>query len=620
MKKQIRQLFLIVYDSIAILVSLFLAFFVRFEFKILFVDSELSIYVNTLSKVIITVILIKLIILYAMRMYSSLWKYASMEEVLQIVFASAFATAGFMGYMLIMQQSFPRSIFILTFIFDTVLFSAVRLSYRTLRVFKERRQYGVAEVKNVMIVGAGQSGAAIIKELKLHSELRSRPVAIIDDDETKIGHTMNGVPIVGSRYSIREFAKRYNVDQIIIAIPSADKMTVKEIVDEASKTHCELKIVPGIYELINGQVDVSTLRNVEIKDLLGREEVELDTDAMRDYVAGKVVMVTGGAGSIGSELCRQLAKYDPQKLIILDNYENNTYFLELELRRAQPNLNIVAIIASIRDRKRIFEVFAQHRPALVFHAAAHKHVPLMETSPCEAVKNNVFGTKNIMDAAEQFAVERFVMISTDKAVNPTNVMGASKRIAEMMIQSKSDSTTTKYVAVRFGNVLGSNGSVIPIFKKQIEAGGPVTVTHREIERYFMTIPEASKLVIQASSFAENSEIFVLDMGEPVKIVKLAENLIKLSGYKPYVDIAIEFVGLRPGEKMFEELILNQENAIKTSNEKIFIERPEHFSHQYIDTMLSDLENACNGDGNIKAVLKRYIVTFNYTEEKDGTTV
>ncbi len=603
-----------IYDGLAILASLFLAFFVRFEFKILLVDASLAEYVGVLSQVIIAVILIKLIVLYAMRMYSSLWRYASIEEAFQIVFASAFATAGFMGYMLIMQQDLPRSIFVLTFIFDTVFFAAARLSYRTLRVFKERRHYGVAEVKNVMIVGAGQSGAAIIKELKIHTELKSKPVAIIDDDETKIGQTMNGVPIVGSRYSIREFAKRYAVDQIIIAIPSADKLTIKEIVEEASKAHCELKIVPGMYELINGQVDVTTLRNVEIKDLLGREEVKLDTEVMRSYVAGKVVMVTGGAGSIGSELCRQIAKYEPAQLIILDNYENATYYLELELKKKHSALSLLSVIASIRDRQRIFDIVANYRPALIFHAAAHKHVPLMETSPCEAIKNNVFGTNNVIEAAEQFGVERFVMISTDKAVNPTNVMGASKRIAEMIIQSKRDSVTTKYVAVRFGNVLGSNGSVIPIFKRQIEQGGPVTVTHKDIERYFMTIPEACKLVLQASSFAEKSEIFVLDMGEPIKIVSLAENIIKLSGFKPYSDIDIEFTGLRPGEKMFEELILNRDNAIKTANEKIFIEKPEQFDDLQIKQMLADLAAACSAGGDIKAALKQYIPTFNYLED------
>lgn len=613
MKKQFRQILLVIYDIIAILISLFMAFFVRFDANLL-TNPDLAGYLKQLTPMIFTIILIKLVILYLMRMYSSLWKYASIEEAIQIVFAAAMAMTGFMGYTLLMQSHLPRSIYGLTFIFDAILFSLVRLSYRTLRVFKERRHYGVANIKNVMIVGAGQAGAAIIKELKSHTELKSRPVAIIDDDESKIGQTMNGVPIVGSRYSIREFAHRNDIHQIIIAIPSADKSKLKEIVDEAAQTHCELKILPGMYELIDGKVEISSLRNVEITDLLGRKEIELDNSAMQRYVSNKVMMVTGGAGSIGSELCRQIAKYQPSLLVILDNYENNTYFLELELKKHYENLKVVSIIATVRDRQRIFEVVSAYRPQVIFHAAAHKHVPLMETSPCEAIKNNVLGTKNVMDAAGEYGVERFVLISTDKAVNPTNVMGASKRIAEMIVQSKANSEATKYVAVRFGNVLGSNGSVIPIFKKQIEMGGPVTVTHRNIERYFMTIPEACKLVIQASSFAQNSEIYVLDMGEPVKIVSLAENLIKLSGFKPYEEIDIVFSGLRPGEKMYEELILNQENALKTENDKIFVEKPTHFSPEYIEIMLTKMQDACaQSDDAIKQVLKTYIPTFKHEE-------
>lgn len=613
MKKQFRQVMLIVYDIVAILISLFMAFFVRFDANLL-TNPDMAGYLKQLTPMIFTIILIKLVILYLMRMYSSLWKYASIEEAIQIVFAAAMAMTGFMGYTLLMQSHLPRSIYGLTFIFDAILFSLVRLSYRTLRVFKERRHYGVADIKNVMIVGAGQAGAAIIKELKSHSELKSRPVAIIDDDESKIGQTMNGVPIVGSRYSIREFANRNDVDQIIIAIPSADKSKLKEIVDEAAQTHCELKILPGMYELIDGKVEISSLRNVEITDLLGRKEIELDNSAMQRYVSNKVMMVTGGAGSIGSELCRQIAKYQPSLLVILDNYENNTYFLELELKQHFENLKVISVIATVRDRQRIFEVVSTYHPQVIFHAAAHKHVPLMETSPCEAIKNNVLGTKNVMDAAGEYGVERFVLISTDKAVNPTNVMGASKRVAEMLVQSKANNTGTKYVAVRFGNVLGSNGSVIPIFKKQIEMGGPVTVTHRNIERYFMTIPEACKLVIQASSFARNSEIYVLDMGEAVKIVSLAENLIKLSGFKPYEEIDIVFTGLRPGEKMYEELILNQNNALKTDNDKIFIEKPTHFTPEYIEVMLGKMLDACEqSDDAIKQVLKTYIPTYKHEE-------
>ncbi len=609
MKKQFRQIFLISYDIFAILLSIFIAFYIRFDANVL-INPSMKEYLDILEPTIITIILIKIIILYILKMYSSLWKYASIEEAVQIVLASVFSTTAFMGYMLITNHVLPRSIYILTFGVDTVLFALMRLSYRTLRVFKERQTFGTAEIKNVMIVGAGQAGAAIIKELKNHIELKSRPVALIDDDESKIGQSLNGVPVVGTRYSIREYANRYDVDQIIIAIPSLDKKKIKDIIDEASQTNAELKIVPGIYELIDGNVDVSKLRDVEISDLLGREEVELDNAVMKEYISGNVIMVTGGAGSIGSELCRQIAVFNPSKLIVLDNYENSTYFLELELKKAHPNLEIISIIANIRDRDRIFSIADKYKPYLIFHAAAHKHVPLMEISPVEAIKNNVFGTKNVMDAAEKCGSVKFIMISTDKAVNPANVMGASKRIAEMMIQSR-ENKGTKFVAVRFGNVLGSNGSVIPIFKKQIEDGGPVTVTHKDIQRYFMTIPEACKLVIQASRFANNNEIFVLDMGEPVKIVTLAENLIRLSGYRPYEDIEIKFTGLRPGEKMFEELILNKETAIKTENEKIFIERPEEFSSDYIDGMLARFERTCelNNDNSIKQIIKEHIKTY-----------
>ncbi len=615
MKKQLRQGLLLTYDIIAILLSIFLSFYLRFDANLL-KSPDMAKYLQEISPLIFTIVLIKIIILYILRMYSSLWKYASVEEAMQIVISSALATSAFMGYMLIMRADLPRSIYIITFALDTFLFAIARLSYRTLRVFKERKNYGVAEVKNVIIVGAGQAGAAVIKELKNHSELKSRAVALIDDDESKIGQTLNGVPVVGSRYSIREFTKRYNAQQIIIAIPSTDKLTIKEIVAEASQTDAELKIVPGIYELIDGKIDVTKLRNVEITDLLGRKEVELDNDVMQKYVDNKTIMVTGGAGSIGSELCRQIAKYSPKELIILDNYENNTYLLELELRKKYPELKISAIIANIRERERIFNIIKKYKPAIIFHAAAHKHVPLMETAPSEAIKNNVFGTKNIMDAAEKYKVNKFVMISTDKAVNPTNVMGASKRIAEMLIQSRPEDSHTKYVAVRFGNVLGSNGSVIPIFKRQIAEGGPVTVTHPKIERYFMTIPEACKLVIQASTFAKNNEIFVLDMGEPVKIITLAENLIRLSGLKPYEDIEIIFSGLRPGEKMYEELILNQDKSIKTENEKIFIEKPDDFSVKYIDELLAELKTACNeNSASVKAVLKKHIPTYEPKENK-----
>ncbi len=607
--KRFRQVILITYDVLAVLLSMFIAFYVRFD-ENLFTNPNMHDYLDQMLHIGFTIVLIKIVVLYLFKMYSSLWQYASIEEAVQIVGASIVATLVTIAYMVIINNSLPRSIYIITFTVDTILFAAGRLAYRTIRVFKERRMFGTSDVKNIMIIGAGKAGSLLIKELRVHKELKSHPTVIIDDDKSKIGKSLNGVPIVGSRYSILYNVKKYDIDQIIIAIPSLDNEMLSDIIDEASRTNIEVKIVPGLYEIVDGNVNITKLRNVEIADLLGREEVELDNEVMYDYVTGKNIMVTGGAGSIGSELCRQIARFRPQKLIVLDNYENNTYLLELELKKKYPHLSVVSIIANIRERNRIFEVVKEYRPYVVFHAAAHKHVPLMETSPVEAIKNNVFGTKNVMDAADKYGVSKFVMISTDKAVNPANVMGASKRIAEMMIQSKK-SISTKFVAVRFGNVLGSNGSVVPIFKKQIEEGGPVTVTHRDIERYFMTIPEACKLVIQASVFAKNNEIFVLDMGEPVKIVTLAENLIRLSGYTPYEDIKIKFTGLREGEKMFEELILNKENSIKTENEKIFIEKPESISDEDVDIMLDKLRVVCEKDSNYVArdVLREYIATY-----------
>lgn len=614
MKKQIRQLILFTSDIIAIQLSIVLAFMLRFDSN--FIENTTSKgYFQTYLTVVIAITLIKIVILYAMKMYNSLWRYASVEELVQIVVASLYATFAFMGYMLVMRYNFPRSIYIMSFIFDTILFGSVRLSYRILRVYRERKKYGHSGLKKVLVVGAGQAGASIIRELRNHVELQSKPVAVIDDDVTKIGKSINGVPIVGTRLSIREICNKESIDQIIIAIPSADKATIREIINEASSTHCELKIVPGIYELIDGVVDISTVRNVEITDLLGRKEIKLDTSEMNDYVSGKTIMVTGGGGSIGSELCRQIAKFSPSKLIILDIYENNAFSLENELRRKYPELDLSVVIASVRDKDRIFEVVSKYKPYVIFHAAAHKHVPLMEANPSEAIKNNVFGSLNVINAAKEFCVDRFVLISTDKAVNPTNVMGATKRITELLIQSQKDCTTTKFVAVRFGNVLGSNGSVIPTFKKQIEEGGPITVTHPDMERYFMTIPEAARLVIQASSFGRNSEIFVLDMGEPVLIKTLAENLIKLSGLKPYDDIDIKFTGLRPGEKMFEELILNEENAVKTAYEKIFIEKPEEIRPHVVKSMLKDLKGSIPlGDSAIRKTLKAYIPTFTHEKE------
>lgn len=609
MEKRIRQLGLLIVDVFAIHLSFILAFYLRFDQRA-FTSSESVGYFTVYLKVAITVTLIKVVVLYLMKMYNSLWRYASVEELIQVVFSTLFSTTAFMGYMLIMDLQLPRSIYFLTFIIDTIFIGAIRLSYRIIRVYKERRNVGRLKTQRVLVVGAGQAGATIIKELKNHRELNRLPVAVIDDDRSKIGSEINGVPVVGTRLSIREVVIREDIYEIIIAIPSANKSTIQEIIKEASGCDCSLKIVPGLYELIDGEVTISSVRNVEITDLLGRDEITLNTDAMEEYFCGKTILVTGGGGSIGSELCRQISRFKPGLLVILDIYENGVFSLENELRRLYPQLAIHVVIASVRDKERIHEVMATYLPFAVFHAAAHKHVPLMEANPSEAIKNNIFGTYNVIEAAKEYNVNRFVLISTDKAVNPTNVMGATKRIAEMLVQAQKDCKSTTFAAVRFGNVLGSNGSVIPIFKKQIEEGGPVTVTHPDIERYFMTIPEASRLVIQASSLARNSEIFVLDMGEPVKIVHLAENLIRLSGLKPYEDIDIRYSGLRPGEKMFEELILNEENAVKTAFDKIFIEVLDPIDRSSTLVMLEDFQNALkSGDCAIKKALKQYIPTY-----------
>ncbi len=517
------------------------------------------------------------------------------------------------AYVALVQEKLPRSLYIMTFLFDTILFTLSRFGYRMLKgQLKISTSTKRKTAKRVLIVGGGGAGVNVIRELKASDKLNSIPVCVVDDDVNKIGQSLNGVPILGTRFAIKDLCKAHKIDQIIIAIPSATKNELKEIINEAAKSNCELKIIPGIYEFIDGGFDLGKIRNVDITDLLGRDEIKLSTKEMKTYISNKVVLVTGAGGSIGSELCRQIASYEPEKLILLDIYENNVFELDNELKIRNKHLNTEIVIASIRDKERIFTIIEKYRPFVIFHAAAHKHVPLMEFSPEEAVKNNVFGSYNLMEAAKTFEVDRFVLISTDKAVNPTNVMGASKRVTELIIESYKDCKTTKFVAVRFGNVLGSNGSVIPIFKKQIEEGGPVTITHKDIMRYFMTISEATRLVIQASSFGNNGVIFVLDMGEPVKILDLAENLIRLSGLVPYQDIDIKFIGLRPGEKMFEELLVDDEKCTKTLFEKIFVEKEEsNMTEIEIKKMLLDFSDVIQANGDIRLVLKKYVPTYNY---------
>ncbi|KAB3534726.1 polysaccharide biosynthesis protein [Alkaliphilus pronyensis] len=605
MKKKMIGAFLIAIDIILINLAFLIAFYIRFEGD--FTGKVVAPYIAVYKENIFSLSMLKIIIFYVFGMYKNLWKYASIEELFQIVLTSFVANAGVVSYMVISQQSFPRSIYILAFILDIVLIGGVRFSIRATRGISETSFFSFGkkkETKRVMIIGAGQAGALVIKELKNHDNLHSKAVAIIDDDDSKLGSRINGVPVLGDRYHIKKIAESKRIDEIIIAIPSSNKKDIREIVEECSKTKCKLKIVPGIFELIDGKVTIKEIRDVDIEDLLGRDPVKVDLDEISDYLESKTVLVTGGGGSIGAELCRQIAGFKPKRLLILDIYENNAYDIQNELLRKHPQLNLDILIASVRDKGRMEEIFKQYLPEIVFHAAAHKHVPLMENNPQEAIKNNVFGTKNVAECAHKYGAKRFVLISTDKAVNPTNIMGATKRVAEMIIQSINIISKTEFVAVRFGNVLGSNGSVIPLFRKQISEGGPVTVTHPEVTRYFMTIPEAVQLVVQAGAMAKGGEIFVLDMGEPVKIIDLAKNLIRLSGFEPEADIQIKITGLRPGEKLYEELLMEEEGLEATKHEKIFIGKPVFTDFKLLVRELEILRDII---GDNRDEIKEYMV-------------
>lgn len=468
------------------------------------------------------------------------------------------------------------------------------------------------DISRVLIIGAGCAGEMVVKELEKNPQLNKKAVAIVDDDITRIGDQVSGVDIVGTRNSILKIVKLYKIDEIIFSIANISKKGKKEIIDICKNTNCKIKTIPGIYEIIDGKVDIKQVRDVEIEDLLGREPIEVDFNLMGSYIQDSTILVTGAGGSIGSELCRQIANIRPKKLIMLDNYENNLYSIQQELiRKYGDSIKMIAVVASIREQKRMEKIFDKYRPEVVFHAAAHKHVPLMENSPGEAIKNNIFGTLNVAMLSSKYNVKRFLLISTDKAVNPTNVMGATKRAAEMIIQSLNEESKTEFVAVRFGNVLGSNGSVIPLFKKQIEEGGPVTVTHPNIIRYFMTIEEAVGLVIQAGGMAKGGEIFVLDMGEPVKILDLAKNLIRLSGFEPDVDIKIVFTGLRPGEKLYEELLMSEEGLLDTKHKKIFIGRPIDFDKNDLQKYLIELRNIVleEDDELMEQAMKNLVPTF-----------
>lgn len=604
-----RIIALILLDIMSIVVAAFTALYIRFDFSFNGIPSE---YLQKFERIIPYSIIITLVFFAIWKLYKSVWRYASATELLNIVFATTCASVGQIIICHLLNEKMPRSYYVLYWFLLFGMTCIIRFSYRILRLINSKRSEfsGKKERNNVMLIGAGAAANAILKEIETSRYLNLNAKCIIDDNSGCHGKFLRGVPIVGGRNKIIDAVGEYGIDEIIFAIPSASTRVRKEILDICKETGCKMRTLPGMYQLINGDVSIAKLKEVEIEDLLGRDPIKINTEEVLGYVKDKTVLVTGGGGSIGSELCRQIAAHQPQQLIIVDIYENNAYDIQQELIRKYPKLDLVVLIASVRNKERIDSIFEKYRPNIVYHAAAHKHVPLMEVSPNEAIKNNVFGTYRTAQAADKYGTEKFVLISTDKAVNPTNVMGASKRMCEMVIQMMNRQSKTNFVAVRFGNVLGSNGSVIPLFKKQIAEGGPVTVTDPNIIRYFMTIPEAVSLVLQAGAYAHGGEIFVLDMGEPVKIVDLATNLIKLSGYKPGEDIEIKFTGLRLGEKMYEELLMSEEGLKKTANKMIYIGKPIDFDDDVFKKQLDKIyRDAYDESDKIREDIKEMVPTY-----------
>lgn len=615
-----RIALLIFADLLSVLLASVLSLYVRYDFRFMDVPRY---FWEAILECYIPNVVVMLIVFNIFRLYKSVWRYASDTELVNNAIAVFFcagmqiviswvSTINTSGNHPFLPESHPFFYGVFLLIFT----AGIRFSYRILRVFQTRRlsrRSGLTKF-NCMIVGAGAAGNAILKEIETSHYLNMHVSCAIDDHPGCHGKYLRGVPIVGGRECIPECVEKYDIDEIIIAIPSANRSKLRPLLDICKETGCKLRILPGMYQLITGDVSVSQLREVQIEDLLGRDPIEVNVDQIIGYVWKKAVLVTGAGGSIGSELCRQIAEHGPRMLILFDIYENGVYELQQELKMKYPELNLVVLIGSVRNEARVDDIFRQYRPQIVYHAAAHKHVPLMEDSPREAIKNNVFGTLKVARAADKYGTKRFVMISTDKAVNPANIMGASKRICEMIIQNQNLKSKTEFVAVRFGNVLGSNGSVLPLFKKQIEQGGPVTVTSPDIVRYFMTIPEAVSLVLQAGAYARGGEIFVLDMGEPMKMLDMAKNLIKLSGLRVDEDIKIEFIGLRPGEKMYEELLMNEEGLQETANKMIHIGKPIEFDSEEFEEQLVRLyEMTQVEEGDIRRMVKEIVPTYQYEE-------
>lgn len=598
-------------DVLIILVSYLAALLLRFDLKFSMIP---VMYIDGYLWTMPYYVMITLVVFYVCRLYHSIWRLASVAELRMILTAYMILGVAYIAGMLFMDMHMPRSYYFMGYIISFCLTAAVRFSYRLLRFYANSNEVAASEEKidRVMVIGAGAAGQALIKEMINSEKLHTQVVCIIDDNPNKKGRMLEGVPIVGNRYSIPEMVKKYHVTRIVYSIPATTGKNRKDILNICKDTGCRMQTVPGVYQLMNGEVSVSKLRNVEITDLLGRAQVKVNMDEIFESIGGKTLLVTGGGGSIGSELCRQIAAAGPKKLIIFDMYENNAYEIQQELKRKYgDDLDLEVLIGSVRNTNRIRWIMKNYKPDVVFHAAAHKHVPLMEDSPCEAIKNNVMGTYKTAVAASRAGVKKFVLISTDKAVNPTNIMGASKRLCEMVVQMMNrQCKDTDFVAVRFGNVLGSNGSVIPLFKKQIAAGGPVTVTDKNIIRYFMTIPEAVSLVLQAAHYAKGGEIFVLDMGEPVRIDDMARNLIRLSGYTPDVDIMVEYTGLRPGEKLFEELLMDEEGLQDTENKLIHIGKPIEMNDEWFKTKLKQLDEAAyREEQSMKSIVAEIVPTY-----------
>lgn len=603
----VRRVCLIAMDIVLINMSVLLALLMRFNVTISSIPEE---YIYKYEQFMIPFTLIALVVFWFCRIYHSLWEYASITELYKIVEACTITEVIHVCVTMMLELGLPRSTYFMTWVFLVVSVSASRFMYRFIRTGLNRYRTTDDDIR-IMIIGAGNATNVLIREISIsHYLANSRVVCVIDDNPNKVGKYIHGIKVVGTRDDIKEMAKQYDVDEIIFAIPSASPENRRDILSICKETDCELKILPGVYQMVDGEINIKDIRRVDVLDLLGRNPVEVDIESIMGYVKDKVVLVTGGGGSIGSELCRQLVSHKPRKLIIFDIYENNAYDIQQELCINHADANVETLIGSVRNVGRLEDIFKKYHPDIIYHAAAHKHVPLMEVSPNEAVKNNVIGTYNVARMADKYGAEKFVLISTDKAVNPTNVMGATKRICEMIVQSFNEKSDTDYVAVRFGNVLGSNGSVIPLFKKQIEAGGPVTVTDPNIIRYFMTIPEAVSLVLQAGAYARGGEIFVLDMGEPVKIDDLAKNLIRLSGYTLGVDMNIVYTGLRPGEKLYEELLMDEEGLQETANKLIHIGKPIDFDKENFAHNLARLEkSAYDETDDIRSIIKEVVPTY-----------